>query len=117
MMIKLIIAAGITSALVFGLCSTSSAAGARPFDDTSRRPSVSPYLNLLNNQNPNVTNYQSLVRPMVNQNRFNAQQRSAINNLQSAPSSSPQGAENIRSTGHQSAFGNYSHYYPGLKRQ
>ncbi len=86
----------------------------RPFDNMARKPTVSPYLNLLNGGDANVTNYQSLVRPMVNQNRVNAQARSAIANLQH-PSSGPQGSENMRATGHQAVFQNYSHYYPGKK--
>jgi len=81
-----------------------------------RRPSVSPYLNLLNNNGSDVTNYQSLVRPMVNQNRINAQQSAQINRLQAKPpTSSNAGSEALRSTGHQSTYHYYSHYYPNLR--
>lgn len=78
------------------------------------RPTVSPYLNLLNNNNPNVTNYQSIVRPQVNQARVNSNQAAQISRLQArAPSSGNSGNETLRSTGHQATWNNYSHYYPG----
>jgi hypothetical protein len=77
------------------------------------RPTVSPYLNLLNNNNPNVTNYQSLVRPQVNQARVNSNQAAQINRLQAKPPKSGNaGNESLRSTGHQATWNNYSHYYP-----
>jgi hypothetical protein len=79
----------------------------------SSRPTVSPYLNLLNNNNPNVTNYQSLVRPQVNQARVNSNQAAQINRLQAKkPSSGNAGNESLRSTGHQATWNYYSHFYP-----
>jgi hypothetical protein len=79
----------------------------------SSRPTVSPYLNLLNNNNPNVTNYQSLVRPQVNQARVNSNQAAQISRLQARPPKSGNaGNESLRSTGHQATWNNYSHYYP-----
>jgi len=80
------------------------------------RPTVSPYLNLVNNNDPNLTNYQSLVRPQVNQQRVNSQQASQINRLEAKPPSSGNaGSESLRSTGHQATWNNYSHYYPNLR--
>ena len=74
---------------------------------------MSPYLNLLNNQNPNVTNYQSLVRPQVNQQRVNSQQAASISRLQARPPKSGNaGNEALRSTGHQATWNYYSHFYP-----
>jgi hypothetical protein len=104
----------------------------RPFDTTSRRPSVSPYMNLVNNQTGQATNYQSLVRPQLDQQNYNAQSASAIKSLQrgqskgsgsggkSAPGgqnskSSAEGNLKLRPTGHASSRENYSHFYPGLK--
>jgi hypothetical protein len=80
-------------------------------------PTVSPYMNLLNN-NSDVTNYQSLVRPMVNQNRVNAQERVQLNRTQSKPATLRYSkSESLRSTGHQASYQTYGHYYPTLNRQ
>lgn len=48
------------------------------------RPKVSPYLNLLrsNSFNVGVPNYQSLVRPQVDQSRFNARTAGQLGRLQ-----------------------------------
>jgi hypothetical protein len=82
----------------------------------TRRPSVSPYLNLINNNDPNLTNYQSLVRPQINQQRVNSQQSAQINRLEAKPPTSGNaGSESLRSTGHQATWKNYSHYYPKLQ--
>jgi hypothetical protein len=104
-------------------------AKSRPFDTQSRRPSVSPYMNLINNQTGTATNYQSLVRPQLDQQNFNSQSASAIKNLQAskgAKSTSSKGAGGpsnstaegnvkLRPTGHVSSRENYSHFYPGMK--
>jgi hypothetical protein len=60
----------------------SSSKKKRPLEDYSRRPSVSPYMNLTNNNTGTATNYQSLVRPQLDQQTFNRQSSSAINQLQ-----------------------------------
>ena len=93
----------------------------RPFDTTSRRPSVSPYMQLINNNTGAATNYQSLVRPQIDQQNYNAQSASAIKNLQRQVSSqnrlSKSGAEGnqkLRATGHAAMRENYSHFYPSL---
>jgi hypothetical protein len=81
-----------------------------------KKPTVSPYLNLVNGGDPNLTNYQSMVRPLVNQNRVNSQQSSQLNRLEARkPSSSNSGNETLRTTGHQATWHNYSHYYPRLQ--
>jgi hypothetical protein len=79
-------------------------------------PTVSPYLNLLQqNVNPAApTNYQSLVRPLVNQGNAIRQQGSSINRLQqqvNAPSFGGGGGAG-GATGHATFFMNYSHFYP-----
>lgn len=96
----------------------------RPFDTQSRRPSVSPYMNLVNNNNAGAsTNYQSLVRPQVDQQNFNSHSASAIKNLQRSADSPARskstgdgGNAKLRSTGHAAVRQNYSHYYPTLGR-
>lgn len=109
-----------------GLSDTASAQyknTSRPFENYNRRPTMSPYMNLVNNNVGTATNYQSLVRPQLDQNNFNNQSASAIKNLQrqvSTPQSSKSSSEGnlkLRKTGHAAVRGNYSHYYPGLNRQ
>jgi hypothetical protein len=72
-------------------------------------PTVSPYLNLVGNQLGGVTNYQSLVRPLISQDRALQYQGNSINYLQRQ--AAQQGASQ-RATGHASFFMNYMHYYP-----
>ncbi len=69
-------------------------------------PTVSPYLNLLQNNNPDITNYQSLVKPLINQNDALRRQGGAISQLQQQQSYGGGG------TGIHSYFMFYSHYYP-----
>ncbi|HVU88494.1 MAG TPA: hypothetical protein VHD36_14330 [Pirellulales bacterium] len=100
----------------------------RPFDGagggSARRPAISPYMNLINNNNGIATNYQSLVRPALEQNNFNAKSASAIRGLQrqaaqsaSRSTSTYEGNVKMRATGHAAARENYSHYYPQLGRR
>jgi hypothetical protein len=106
------------------LASTAQAqykAKSRPFDSAGgRRPAVSPYMNLINNNTGVATNYQSLVRPQLEQQNFNAKSASAIKGLQRQAASSTRSASShegnmkMRGTGHTAARENYSHYYPQL---
>jgi hypothetical protein len=78
-------------------------------------------MNLVNNPSAAATNYQSLVRPQLDQNNFNRRQSSAISQLQrqAAPvraQSSSQGNQQLRSTGHRTLFNDTSRYYSGPKR-
>ncbi len=78
-------------------------------------------MNLLNNSQPGATNYQSLVRPQLEQIAFNSRQSSAVNQLQrkGAPvrsQSSAQGNQQLRGTGHQTRFNDRSHFYPNAQR-
>ena len=99
----------------------------KPFANASPRSTVSPYLNLFNeNLNDNTDNYSALVRPMLNQQRQNQQfqragqqlqrQNQALNarfqQLSAQPSFAIQGNANIFTTGHSTLFNNTSHYYP-----
>jgi hypothetical protein len=85
-------------------------------------PSVSPYLNLLNNNSSGTaTPYQSLVRPQLEQQRVNQQQSRSIQglqqNLQAQARANAGGAGIERGTGHPSVFMDYLHYYPGLNQR
>ena len=68
--------------LIDGASAQSNSKKKRPFDDYLRRPSVSPYMNLTNNNTGTATNYQSLVRPQLDQQAFNRRSLAAINQLQ-----------------------------------
>jgi hypothetical protein len=82
-------------------------------NDNPNGPTVSPYLNLLQNNplNPlTPTVYQSLVRPLVNQQNALQRQGGAIRQLQQQSLAGPTGIG--RGTGHAAYFMNYSHFYP-----
>ncbi len=77
-------------------------------------PTVSPYLNLLQNNNSNITNYQSLVKPLINQNNALQRQGGAIQQLQQQRSYGGGGGYS-GGTGVHSYFMFYSHYYPSAR--
>jgi hypothetical protein len=83
--------------------------------DNPNGPTVSPYLNLL--QNNNVlgppTNYQSLVKPLIDQQSAIKRQGSSIQQLQQQiGSGGPTGnLSGGRATGHPTFYQNYSHYF------
>ena len=85
---------------------------------TYRRPTVSPYLNLLREQGLGLPTYQTLVRPQLQQQRANQQQTRQIQQLQlevaQNAASSQAGEVTLRPTGHQTAFRNFGHFYPRM---
>lgn len=98
------------------MMATVAAAQNRGRPEAVSSPTVSPYLNLFNSNNPYV--YQSLVRPMVDQNRLNAQERAHLNRVTPKPATLRySAAEARRPTGHQANYQVYGHYYPALNRQ
>ncbi len=99
----------------------------RPFENTYRRPNVSPYMQLQQQglnplQNQNI--YQTMVQPQVQQQQQQIeqlQQRRQLQQVQSqvANMNSPRSRqldESIRPTGHASTYMNYSHFYPMPRR-
>jgi hypothetical protein len=99
---------------------TSSPAG-KPFSGYTPAPTVSPYLNLFRDDLDGSSdfNYQTLVRPMLQQQQINQQvERQAMEmarRMQSLAAQSdfnPQGSTTQFPTGHQSVFMYYGHYYP-----
>ena len=84
-----------------------------------RRLTVSPYLNLIQNEGLGVPDYQTLVRPMVEQRRRNVETERQISALQSAVVSNnvqdQRGEAYFRPTGHATGFFYYSHFYPGMQ--
>jgi hypothetical protein len=108
--------------LCLGALIASASAQNQQFNNYTRKPSVSPYMQLLNNQTGTATNYQSLVRPQLDQRSFNQQSSSAIRQLQKggggtagSSKSGVEGNKKLRSTGHVVSTENYSHYFPGMK--
>lgn len=102
-------------------------ARSKPFTNAQSRPTVSPYLNLFNEGfSDGADNYNTLVRPQINQQRTNAQfrrqneqlrrQEQAVNSrfqaLSARPAFTPTGNQNILTTGHRTFYNNTSHYYP-----
>ena len=92
---------------------------------TLNRPTVSPYLNLLRRSadNSSLPNYQTLVRPQLEQRQQSQQRDIAIQRLQSrvtnmqgraAIQAQQQGRRNPFITGHASGFMRYLHYYPSM---
>ena len=90
----------------------------QPFQNYQQSPTVSPYLNLTN-RNGNPQTYQTLVRPLLEQQQQNQQTQRQINNLsaqqqnlaQAGLTQPARGVSNqIRGTGHAAGFmitGNY----------
>lgn len=82
------------------------------------RPTVSPYLNLTRPGGSITPNYQSLVRPQMDQMRVNRAQRASTANLQREVNNSRHQAvlpgQTIRGTGHATNYMSYSQYFNTL---
>jgi hypothetical protein len=94
--------------------------GQSPYSNIYNRPTVSPYLNLLQSNRFGISNYQTLVRPMIEQREASIQNQANIQQLQQQFQSGQAAAMRrgssggARSTGHPSRFFTYLHYYPVL---
>jgi hypothetical protein len=90
--------------------------------DNPNGPTVSPYMNLLqgNNQLNGVPNYQSLVKPLVDQQNAIQRQGNSLQRLQQQVNSgSGAGSGNTggrSGTGHITHFMNTSHFFPPPQR-
>jgi hypothetical protein len=111
------------SAIALAAASEVRGQGQLPFSNLpANRPTVSPYLQLLNQQTPGVSNYFTLVKPQIEARRELVQQQYQIDRLQhqvnrARPAGLPvQGSKEIRGTGHETVYLNYLHYYP-VRRQ
>jgi hypothetical protein len=103
----------------------SGTGGVKPFTGVSTRPTVSPYLNLFREDLDGFSdfNYQTLVRPQLQQQEINQnlqrQQQELNANVQALaakPAFNAQGSESQYPTGHMTSFRNHSHYYPTMGR-
>ena len=90
-----------------------------------RRPTVSPYLNLLRRDGfSGITNYQTLVRPQIEQREFALIQQAELSRIQQQVSVQEhsldivqqQRAQRVFSTGHTTQFMNLQRYYPGFSQ-
>lgn len=85
------------------------------------RPTVSPYLNLLTPQGQGLPNYQTLVRPMVEQRQRNLDTARQLTALQTAVVENSvrdqRGETMFRPTGHPTGNFYYSHFYPMLSQR
>jgi hypothetical protein len=100
---------------------TSGPPGGKPFAGYTPEPTVSPYLNLFREDldGSGDLNYNTLVRPQLQQQQFNQQmQRQSLDlakRLQSMAAQSdfnPEGSKSQYPTGHSTTFMYYGHYYP-----
>jgi hypothetical protein len=99
----------------------SGGGGAKPFSSFSPSPTTSPYLNLFREDfgGNSDLNYNTLVRPQLQQQAFNQQvQRAGVEmtrRMQSIAAQgafNPQGDKNQYPTGHQTVFKYYGHFHP-----
>lgn len=105
----------------------SSPSLGKPFASVTPAPTVSPYMNLFREDisGESDLNYQTLVRPQLDQQRINArvqrQNMELARRVQSISAQSnygkPQGSESQYPTGHPTAFGYFSHFYPSPGRR
>lgn len=85
-----------------------------------RRPTVSPYLNLIQYEqasNESLPVYQNLVRPFVDQRRVNQAQANQVFQLQQQVARNAERTsrgESLRETGHVTLYQNHSHFFPSM---
>ncbi|HEY1602043.1 MAG TPA: hypothetical protein VGG64_20740 [Pirellulales bacterium] len=130
----LLSAVGISALALGSLAGTAHAQASRPFDDYTPPSSVSPYLNLVNNNNGTSNNnssanlflnYQLMVKPQLEQRQFNRQSTAAIRQMQYQQqhaslvksSGNTDSGKKLRATGHAATRVNYSHFYPTMNRE
>jgi hypothetical protein len=99
----------------------------KPFSSVSNSPTVNPYLNLFRDDfdGGGDFNYQTLVRPQFQQlatnQQFQRQNTELSQRVQAISAQSafknPAGSEQQYPTGHQTAFGYYGSFYPGMPRR
>ena len=112
-------------ALALGIGAFLCAGDARaqlPFSNAlPARPTISPYLGLLTSNSGGVSNYLTYVRPQIEQRQNQIRQQVQINQIQrqvqrgQAGGVPIRGSQEIRGTGHETVYLNYSHYYPARR--
>lgn len=113
---------GGSSPASFGL---NTSLASKPFSSYSPAPTTSPYLNLFREdlEGNSDLNYNTLVRPMLQQQQFNdriQRQNMETNRRLQAISAqadfNAQGSQSQHPTGHRSVFNYLGHYYPRARR-
>jgi hypothetical protein len=103
-----------------------SSSASKPFSNVTSTPTVSPYLNLFREDlgGNDDLNYQTLVRPQLEQQRTNAllqrQNEELSRRVQSISAQrdyAPTGAQNQYPTGHPTMFNYHGRYYPAMKHR
>lgn len=88
-----------------------------PLNNAINRPTVSPYLNLLQRNGNGLPTYQTLVRPQIEQRQAELRNAAAIQQLQyqaSRPTNEGKStgeSGQVRGTGHVSGFMNHMHFF------
>lgn len=107
----------ISTALIASMLYLSAESCAQPPRYRPQRPTVSPYLNLLRNDDAGVPNYYSLVRPQLDQlsyhrsvTKFAQSTDLAIRDLTSIAGKTETGP-----TGTGGVYNNLSHFYPAKR--
>ena len=122
----LLATSGFLAVVFAGSATEANAQTRRPYDDYTPPPSVSPYMNLANNNANSAAgtfmNYQLLVKPQLEQRQTNRQSAASMQNYQSQfnaarLSSDAEAYQKPHAAKHAATRGNYSHYYPTLNRQ
>lgn len=89
--------------------------------DNPNGPTVSPYLNLLQVNSQGLNSYQTMVKPIIDQQNAINRQGSQLGRLQNQVNQQAYGAgagsSGTRGTGHQTQFQNTSHYFPAPRRK
>jgi hypothetical protein len=120
MNIRLILGnAAVVAALVLLSPAAAPAQNISQYSNIYQRPTVSPYLNLLNNNQFGISTYQTTVRPQIEEREaiqrnaasLQALQQQFQQGQQALPYSGRGGGRYGSSTGHPTRFMNYSHYY------
>ena len=98
----------------------------RPFSDYSPRSGVSPYMNLFRTSSSGfaeIDNYNTLVRPALQQRQTNRQTQWDVHSLRSRSGAQGtqlrelnQRTDALQGTFQRNRFGNHFDYYPGLNR-
>ena len=106
-------------ATVSGLCSTDLLA-APPSFGRPNRPTVSPYINLLNNNIDPAITYYGIIRPEQELRATSNANAQSLSNLTKRVARNEQKIEmpsgRLSASGHATSFGNTRGYFPGSRR-
>lgn len=89
----------------------SGLAAAQPPPGPAIRPTVSPYLNLLQGNNSPAANYYGVIRPVQDLRRQSSQLSNQFNSLQGQVNEAAAGSADLPATGHAAGFLNAGSYF------